>query len=242
VQIEETRVMKNQLACGLVLFGCTFTAACGSDPSSNESEYDASVVIADAGAGFDASTGIDASTVHDASVAVDASGANDASNTIDASSGNDASATGDASSGADAGAGTTLTGTLGTLGAIKPTVSSFYIVNSGETLIYLTSAPLTCAQLTVSRWLGAFTKDAQVVEIVLHTTMPKIGTADHGAEVNFAAGGKSSAYETGASSASVTVTTSTPQMLIEGTVMATYPAGSLNGTFHAQFCANGQGY
>jgi hypothetical protein len=130
---------------------------------------------------------------------------------------------------------------LGTLGAVVPTVSSWVISNSGETLIYLTSAPLTCEQLKVSRWLGSFTAGAQVVEIVVRGNAP-VGMARN-PEVNFAAGGKSSAYETAAATAMVTFTKSEPMGVIEGTVSATYrPSGDVMGTFHAEFCAMGQGY
>jgi hypothetical protein len=152
-------------------------------------------------------------------------------------------ATGDATVAAG---GTSLTGTLGALGPVKPTVTGFVISNSGETLVYLTSAPLTCAKLMMSRWLGSFTADAQVVEIVIKGA-PKVGTAVTvggfvGGEVNYAAGGKSSAYEVTAASGSITFTKSEPMGVVEGTVMATYAMGSVMGTFHAEFCAGGQGY
>jgi hypothetical protein len=54
----------------------------------------------------------------------------------------------------------------------------------------------------------------------------------------------SSAYEQGADSGSVTFTTLTPSGVVEGSVTATYtnPAGQVSGTFHAEFCAGGQGY
>jgi hypothetical protein len=151
---------------------------------------------------------------------------------------NDASVSHDAAVGATA---TALTGTLGTLGAVAPTVSSWVISNSGETLIYLTSAPLTCEQLKVSRWLGSFTAGAQVVEIVVRGNAP-VGKATN-PEVNFAPGGMSSRYETTAATATVTFTKSEPMGVIEGTVSATYrPSGDVMGTFHAEFCAMGQGY
>src|ERR1700712_4856635 len=102
------------------------------------------------------------------------------------------SATPDAG-GTTSGGGTNLTGTLGTTGAIKPIVSSLVISNSGETLIYMTTAPLTCQQLTMSRWLGSFTTGAQVIEIVV-SGPAKVGAATF-PEVNWATGGKSSAYE-----------------------------------------------
>lgn len=144
-------------------------------------------------------------------------------------------------SGETASAGATkLTGTLGALGPIQPIVSSKVIANSGETLIYMTTAPLTCEELMVSRWLGAFAKGAQVVEIVV-SGPAKLGAAKT-PEVNYAAGGKSSSYEKAAKTAEVTFTKSELMGVVEGTVMATYGLGELAGTFHAEFCPDGQGY
>lgn len=135
-----------------------------------------------------------------------------------------------------------LTGTLGATGAIQPIVSTLVISNSGETLIYLATAPLTCAQLTMSRWLGTVSSGAQVVEIVV-SGAAKLGSAKN-PEVNWATGGKSSSYEQNAKTASVTFTKSEPMGVVEGTVTATYgnPAGDLTGHFHAEFCPNGQDY
>ena len=133
-----------------------------------------------------------------------------------------------------------LSGTLGELGAIVPTVSSLYISNSGETLFYLSSAPLDCAQLTESRWLGKATAGSQVVEIVIKGA-PKIGPIE--GEVNYAPGGKSSAYEVGADTNVITFTEVVPSSVVAGTVTATYEDGSkLSGTFRATFCDKGQGY
>ena len=152
--------------------------------------------------------------------------------------GADAGATGDAGTAAVT---TALTGTLGTLGAVKPTVSSIWITNSGETLIYLSSATLTCAQVKVSRWLGAYTSGAQVVELIVSGT-PKLGdTLVPPGEANYAAGGKSSAYEVVADSGKLTFTR-VDAAVLEGKVTATYPSGNLSGTFHAEFCPSGQGY
>jgi hypothetical protein len=141
--------------------------------------------------------------------------------------------------GVNAGA-TKLIGTLGALGPIQPIVSSKVISNSGETLIYMTTAPLTCEELMVSRWLGAFAQGAQVVEIVV-SGPAKLGPAKS-PEVNYAAGGKSSSYEKGAKTSGVTFTKSEPMGVVEGTVMATYATGELTGNFHAEFCPDGQGY
>ena len=60
-------------------------------------------------------------------------------------------------------------------------------------------------------------------------------------EVNYAQGGKSSAYEVNADSGKISFTAADAQV-VEGTVMATYGSKSLSGTFHAEFCANGQNY
>ena len=140
---------------------------------------------------------------------------------------------------------TLLSGELGELGALKPTVSSLVIENSGEVLIYMSSAPLTCPQIMVSRWLGGVEAGAQVVEIVVPSELA-VDTVDveEGAEVNYAAGGKSSAYEKSAIAGHVTFTKSLPGTVVEGTFTATYAdAGdSVKGRFQAEFCAGGQGY
>jgi hypothetical protein len=149
--------------------------------------------------------------------------------------------------GGGTGAGTSLTGTLGALGAVKPIVSSFVISNSGETLIYLSTAPMTCQTLSTSRWLGTLPADSQVVELVVPASKAT-GTVNvaafGGAEVNYAPGGKSSAYEKNAASGSVTFTSCAAQGPCEGSVTATYanPTGNVAGTFHAEFCAGGQQY
>lgn len=141
-----------------------------------------------------------------------------------------------------AGAGTTLTGTLGDLGAIKPTVSSLMIANSGETLIYMSSEPITCDMLTVSHWLKSVKAGAQVVEIVIKGD-PKVTTIQvPPGEVNYAAGGKSSSYEVNADSGSITFTKAEAKNVVDGTLSATYGNNSISGTFHATFCTGGQGY
>jgi hypothetical protein len=172
-----------------------------------------------------------------------------------ANSGGDAGTSGavagsHANSGGDAGTNndettTHLSGTLGALGEIKPTVSSFVIANSGEILIYMSSAQLTCSQIMVSRWLGGAPAGAQIVEVVVPASKASgtVAVGD-GAEVNYAEGGKSSAYEKSASSGSVTFTTTTPKGVFEGMFNATYakPSGAVVGSFHAEYCDGGQGY
>jgi len=173
------------------------------------------------------------------------------------SSKGDSSATGGSDSGSLGGAGddstagasgtngtTSLSGTLGDLGPIKPIVSSFVILNSGERLVYLSTAPITCDTLSTSRWLGSTPMDAQVVEIVVKSSVTTGTVAVGKAEVNYAKGGRSSSYEQNAASGSVTFTINDQMGVAEGSVDATYqnPAGSVKGTFHAEFCDGGQGY
>ena len=139
-------------------------------------------------------------------------------------------------------AGTAFTGTLGSLGPVQPTVSSLMISNSGETLIYFSSGAITCDQLTVSRWLGNTTAGTQVIELVFKGA-PVVGDlAVPPGEVNFAPGGMSSSHEVGADGGKITLTVATPNAEVAGTVSATYGSDAITGTFHATFCANGQGY
>ncbi len=143
----------------------------------------------------------------------------------------------------DAGAATALTGTLGTLGTVQPIVSAWVISNSGETLVYLSTAPLTCETLQNSRWLGTQPAGSQVVEIVMRgTPMPGQTVAVPPGEVNYAAGGRSSSYEVTARSGSITWTAASASGPVSGTVRATYASGSVMGTFQAEFCDHGQNY
>jgi hypothetical protein len=144
----------------------------------------------------------------------------------------------------DAGGPSTLTGTIGSLGAALPIVSSWVINNSGETLVYLSSATLTCATLQASRWLGSQPSGSQVVEIVIKGS-PSAGRQVNVplGEVNYASGGKSSSYEKVAASGSILFTVGAAASAVQGTVSATYSDGtSISGTFNADYCANGQNY
>jgi hypothetical protein len=166
------------------------------------------------------------------------------------SSGGAAGAAGAAGGGGGAGGGgatgVNLTGTLGALGAVKPTVNAWVISNSGETLIYLSSAPLTCMMMQTmgAPWLSSVMQGAQVIEIVVKGA-PMVKTYPVGVlqgEVNYAQGGRSSSYEVNATGGSITFTKAMANGPVEGMVMATYAMGSLMGTFHAEFCAMGSQY
>ena len=150
-------------------------------------------------------------------------------------------------SGTMTGGGTTLTGMLGSLGSVKPTVSSYVIQNSNETLVYLSSAPLSCSLLAMSTgWLRMVATGAQVVEIVVPSSTVSGMVAVKrfgGAEVNFAAGGGTASSETVAMSGSVTFTSCMAGGPCSGTLMAAYAGGgSIMGSFSATFCPNGYGY
>ncbi len=145
---------------------------------------------------------------------------------------------------ADAGADAPITGTLGTLGAVQPIVSSLVISNSGETLVYLSTAPLSCATLQSSRWLGTQPAGSQVIEVVMRgaPTAAQMVQVPPG-EVNYAAGGRSSSYEVGASADTITFTEAAAGGPVAGTLRATYRNGSMiAGSFRAEFCDHGQQY
>ena len=153
----------------------------------------------------------------------------------------DAGATGGTASG------TTVTGTLGALGAAMPIMGALFISTGSETIVYLSSAPLPCSMISGrdgSKWLVRQPAGSQVVELVVPGAA-KVGAASF-AEVNYAPGGMSSAYEKSAAlgSAKLSFTKVEAMSVLEGTFSATYanPTGSVNGTFHAEFCADGQEY
>jgi hypothetical protein len=223
--------------------------ACGSGDDAGGNDAAGSGAIARAGAGDsggDSAAGQGSGGRNAGGSAGAGAGSGGAGGSAGRSAGGSAGA-GAGSGGASAnGGGTVLTGTLGDLGEVEPTVSTLVIANSGEVLIYMSSAPITCELLTESRWLGSVDAGSQVVEIVVPAarTTGTVPVEDGGAEVNYAPGGMSSAYEQSADAGSVTFTRFTPQGVAEGTFNATYgdPAGNVSGTFHAEYCAGGQGY
>lgn len=148
------------------------------------------------------------------------------------------------SSAVDAPPGTTvITGTLGSLGDAQPTVSSLMIANSGETLVYLSSGPITCDTLTVSRWLGGTQAGTQVVELVWEGDAAVMDLDVPPGEVNFAPGGMSSSHEVGAVSGSIHISAAEIDTSISGSFTAAYPGGShIQGQFSATFCPGGQDY
>jgi len=216
--------------------------SCSSDNSSAD-EADAPQSVADAGSSTGSSnpsTGGGTSTGSAAGSDAGTTASSDAS----AAAGTDAATTTTTTTTTDAGsAETSLTGTLGALGAVQPVVSSLVIANSGETIIYMSTSKIACSDLAESRWLLKLPAGSQVVEIVIKGAPKLQKYAVPSAEVN-APGGKSSSYEKNAASGSITFTEGAANAAVSGTVTATYnsPAGSVSGDFHAEFCAGGQEY
>jgi hypothetical protein len=158
-----------------------------------------------------------------------------------AGSGSSAGSGGSASSGSSS-----LTGTLGALGAVKPVMAGWATTNGNETLVYLSSSPLTCAQMMTmgTKWLASLPAGTQVIEVVIRGTA-KVGMVPVQplqGEVNYAEGSKSSSTEVNASSGSINVTKAESKGVIEGTIDATFAMGSVKGNFHADWCQGGAEY
>jgi hypothetical protein len=144
--------------------------------------------------------------------------------------------------------GSNITGTLGSLGAVQPIMAGFALTTStGETAVYLSSAPLTCAAISNpgGRWLGSLPAGTQVIEIVVaggaSAMMYSVGGLG-GIELNFAPGGMSSSNEKHSTSGTVTFTKASVGGVHEGSIMASNSGGMIMGTFHADWCTGGQEY
>jgi len=146
--------------------------------------------------------------------------------------------------GTGASGGTNVTGSLGTT-PLNPIVTALVSANAGlgETIIYMFTSAVTCAQISTPGWLPSIAASTQVVEMVIVPATSTPGTFPvPNSEVNYANGGQLSLFETSANSGSITVTQISPSGVIEGSVSASYTGGSISGTFHAEFCATGQAY
>jgi hypothetical protein len=149
-------------------------------------------------------------------------------------------------SGGSSGGGTSnITGTLGALGAVQPIMNGWATTNGPETLIYLSTAKLTCPDMMTMgvKWLSKLPAGSQVIEIVVPgaamVKMYPIGTLQ--GEVNYAEGSKSSATEVTGKAGSVTFTKAMAKGVHEGSIMVTSPYMAM-GTFHAEWCQGGAEY
>lgn len=154
-----------------------------------------------------------------------------------------------AGSGAAPMSGSHVTGTLGALGDAQPVMAGWATTNGLETLVYLSSAPLTCAMMMTQgvKWLSKLPAKSQVIEIVVgnpsNTKKYTIGTsaALGGGEVNYAEGSKSSSTEVTGRTGSITFTKAMAKGVQEGTFEVTAPYMA-SGTFHAEWCEGGTEY
>jgi hypothetical protein len=157
-----------------------------------------------------------------------------------------------ATGGSTASAGATaseITGTLGKLGAVKPIMAGWATTNGLETLVYLSSAPLTCAQMMTkgTRWLSTLPAGSQVIEIVVgqpsgvKTYTIGMSAAFGGGEVNYAEGSKSSSTEVTGSAGTITFSMANAKGVQEGTIDVTAPYAA-SGRFHAEWCEGGTEY
>lgn len=136
--------------------------------------------------------------------------------------------------GSGAGGGTTLTGTLGSLGPAQTPVNCWVTSNFlGETLIYITTAPLTC-QAMAGSWLGTLPTDSQVVELVV-SGGATVGMTS--GEVNYVQGGTSSVFEQ-AGNGTITFTTVNAMMEYDGT----FSGNGIMGTLQCMWCQGGTEY
>jgi hypothetical protein len=142
-----------------------------------------------------------------------------------------------------------LTGMLGKLGPVQPVMAGWATTNGPEFLIYLSTAPLTCAMMQTmgTKWLSTLPAGSQVMEIVTNNQYLKVGSLNIGfptGEVNYAEGSKSSSTEvqgTGGPPGGLVYTKIVPKMVYEGTVSVTTPF-TLSGSFHAEWCQGGSEY
>jgi hypothetical protein len=164
-----------------------------------------------------------------------------------AGSGGSSAGAGGSSAGAGGSSGgtNTITGTLGALGAAKPIMNAWATTNGPETLIYLSSAPLSCPDMMTMgvKWLSKLPAGTQVIELVVpgtaSTKMYSIGPLM--GEVNYAEGSKSSATEVTGKAGSLTFTKVMAKGVHEGSFMVTSPFTAM-ATFHAEWCQGGTEY
>jgi hypothetical protein len=148
-----------------------------------------------------------------------------------------------------AGGDSSLMGTLGALGPVKPVMAGWATTNGLETLVYLSTAPLTCEMMMTRgvKWLSKLPAGSQVLDIVVGTPPTaktyNLGTpaALGGGEVNYAEGSKSSSTEVTGRSGSITLTTANANGVQDGMIDVSAPF-MVKGTFHAEWCEGGTEY
>lgn len=197
--------------------------------------------VAPSGAGHSASGGAGGAMASAGTPAMTAAGSGGQSAAAGSGGGAaGAKATGDAGS---------LIGTLGALGPVQPVMAGWATTNGLETLIYLSSAPLTCEMMMTQgvKWLSKLPAGSQVIEIVVGSPSSakayNLGTpaALGGGEVNYAEGSKSSSTEVVGRTGSITLTKGGAKAVQEGMIDVSAPY-TAKGMFHAEWCEGGSEY
>jgi hypothetical protein len=143
-----------------------------------------------------------------------------------------------------------LSGTYGSE-AINPVVAAYWVgkptspdESAGGPFVYLFSTPVTCDQLsTASAWVTNLPAGAQALEAIIGTTTPgaAVSASPHAganvAEVNYFFG--HSTAESRATTGTVTLTSYTPGVAVDGVVDVAFPSGNAKGSFHATWCPGG---
>lgn len=189
--------------------------------------------------------GCSSSSSGSASVAPDAGSADSA-----AASDGQGNTDGAVDAGAVVGGSGSLTGTFGT-DPVKPVVAAYWIgqpsapaESGGGPFVYVFSGPVSCDDLSHgSGWRARIPAGTQVLEMIIGTTTTgtAVPAAAHAAanvaEINYSFGQTST--EARATAGNVTLSAYVAGASVDGSVNATFPAGSVTGTFHAVYCASG---
>ena len=180
------------------------------------------------------------------------SGSADGAAASDGASASDGGAASDSAldAGAVIGGSGALTGTYGT-DPVKPVVAAYWIgqpsapaESAGGPFVYIFSGPVSCDDLSHgSGWRARIAAGKQVLEMIIGTTTTgtAVPAAAHAAanvaEINYSFGQTST--EARATAGNVMLSAYVAGASVDGSVNATFPTGSVTGTFHAVYCASG---
>jgi hypothetical protein len=106
------------------------------------------------------------------------------------------------------------------------------------TTLYLFDSAISCSQLSTLAWLSQLPSTARVIEITFPTTA-STGSPVTGSTVSYARGGTYAFSTMRASTSKLILSRVTQGGAVDGTLMASFGAGSVDGAFHADFCATG---
>jgi hypothetical protein len=108
----------------------------------------------------------------------------------------------------------------------------------GTTTVYLLDDSVTCTQLSSFAWLASLPSNVLVLEVSFPSTA-KLGNVVSDSVVSVAHGGMYSFNKVPAVSNTLVLSRNVMGGIVEGTLQAMFPSGSVTGSFHADFCASG---